>query len=124
VREDEPAARVGRGCAGRCEGGKISLKALGAAQKRNPASGITPGQEAVDRRWGDVGPAVPGFMILEPRPQPAPKGFGGPYDIPYGGRKLPSLSAALGLCRLRRGADLPQVGRVRRPWELLAMIAG
>jgi hypothetical protein len=38
-------------------------------------------------------------------------GFGRPNDISYRGLKLPRISAALGRCHLRAGADLPQVGR-------------
>jgi hypothetical protein len=36
-------------------------------------------------------------------------GFSQPYEISYGGLKLPRVSAALGRSHLRSGADLPQV---------------
>ena len=44
-----------------------------------------------------------------PRPN---RGFNWPYEIPYRGLKLPRISAALGYCYLRSGADLPQVDRL------------
>jgi hypothetical protein len=39
----------------------------------------------------------------------ANRGFNPPYDISYRGLKPPRVSAALGRCYLRSGADLPQV---------------
>ena len=47
----------------------------------------------------------------------AGQGFTRSYDIAYGGLKLRRVSAALGQFHPRRGAGLPQVGRL---WESLA----
>jgi hypothetical protein len=42
---------------------------------------------------------------------PSGSGFNPPYEISYRGVKLPRISATLGPCYLRCGADLAQVAR-------------
>jgi hypothetical protein len=52
-----------------------------------------------------------GVIRSQPVLSPSSAGFSRPYDISYRRVKLPRVSAALGGSELRRGADLPQVGR-------------
>jgi hypothetical protein len=52
-------------------------------------------------------------MPLAPIRLPSHRGFSPPYEISYGGLKLPRVSAALGRFHLRRWAGLPQVGHQR-----------
>jgi hypothetical protein len=40
----------------------------------------------------------------------ADRGFSRSYEISYRGLKLPRISAVLGRCHMRSGADFPQVG--------------
>src|SRR3974377_1096680 len=50
-----------------------------------------------------------------PRPD---RSFSPPYGISYRGLKPPRISAALGRCYLRRGADLPQLAcHLRTPGQ-------
>ena len=54
-------------------------------------------------------------LVVSPAlPNPSGSGFGPPYDIPYGGLKLPRVGAEFRRSYLRSDADLPQVGRARR----------
>ena len=52
----------------------------------------------------------PGWSSHPALPNPSDPGFGRPYDISYGGLKLPRVCAGFRRSYLRRGPIMPQVG--------------
>jgi hypothetical protein len=88
-------------------------RACWAEPRTRRMSALTPSTSASDRASAPCRTSA--LAQHQPR-RPGIGGFTPPREISYRGVKLHRVSAALRRSDLRRGADLPQVGRCSREW--------